>query len=57
MDSMASNSLTNIENLVTSTFANALNNGDIIFQGYKVVEELIDGCSVNILLVSSRKLL
>ncbi|UJR12764.1 hypothetical protein I4U23_016938 [Adineta vaga] len=45
---MTSDSLKNIENLVINTFKNALINGDITFEGFKTVEQLIDGCSYQI---------
>ncbi|UJR13210.1 hypothetical protein I4U23_000232 [Adineta vaga] len=45
---MASDSLKNIESLVTNAFENALKNGDVTFEGYKTVEQLIDGCSYQI---------
>ncbi|UJR12949.1 hypothetical protein I4U23_017123 [Adineta vaga] len=50
---MTSDSLKNIENLVTNTFKNALINGDITFEGFKTVEQLIDGCSYQIRYVPS----
>ncbi|CAF1304544.1 unnamed protein product [Adineta steineri] len=45
---MISDSLINIENLVITTFENALKNGDIIFQGFQITEQFIDGCSYQI---------
>lgn len=43
---MTEDSLENIENLVASAFDAALKEGDIIFKGDTVVQERIDGCSV-----------
>ena len=43
---MTSDSLENIENLVTSAFDEALNKRNIIFKSEKIVQERIDGCSV-----------
>ena len=43
---MASNPLTNIDNLVSDTFENAVKTGDVVFQLGKAIEHSVDGCPV-----------